>query len=290
MLRSRRAFTLTELLVVIGIIAVVSAVLFPVLASAKASANRAVCVSNLGQISKGLQMYVSDYDDRLMPPNHRPAGAANSRNDRTWVQSLLPYVRNFTMFRCPADFGQRPRLEATFDQDLVVGDSYSQYYTASQRSNYGYNFQNLSPIVREAGTWAARPKLMNEINSPSETIAFVDSVWELSSGGTPSGGGNWLIVPPCRYYDTSVDSFTQSSQFSIVYTPIFGWSVSTSTTQTRQSPYGNSYPWHHGKMNVARLDGSVVPMSPAQLGAGCDVQSAWRGLIDDSSAYIWDVR
>lgn len=289
MLWARRAFTLVELLVVIAIISIISAFLFPVLSMAKASANRASCVSNLGQIAKGVQMYAMDYDERMMPANHRPAGDANSRNDRTWVQSLLPYVRNFTIFRCPADNSNRPRLEATFDQDLVAGDTYSQYYSASLRSNYGYNYHNLSPIVQEGDTWAARPKLLAEVSSPSTTLVFVDSVWEQDTKGRPNGGGNWLIIPPCRYYETAIDSFTQSINNAIVYTPILGWSV-TATSVGSDSPYGNAFPWHNGRMNVARLDGSVTNRTPAQLGVGCDVQNAWQGMIEDPERYMWDVR
>ena len=42
----RRAFTLIELLVVIAIIAILAAILFPVFAQARASARKAVCMSN----------------------------------------------------------------------------------------------------------------------------------------------------------------------------------------------------------------------------------------------------
>lgn len=277
-----------ELLIVIAIIGIISAVLFPVLSVAKASALRVSCMSNIGQISKGTLMYVSDYDDRLMPPNHRPAGEANSRNDRTWVQMVLPYVRNFTVFRCPADDTNRSRFEALFDQDLVPGDTYSQYYSASLRSNYGYNYHNLAPILQDGDQWVARPKLMGEVNNPSVTILYVDSAWEQLPNGHASGGGNWLVVPPCRYYRSAIDSFTQTRGNANVYTPILGWSLQRESTA--QSLFGNAYPWHSGRMNVARLDGSITQMNPSQLGAGCDVQSAWKGLIKDPVEYMWDIR
>lgn len=296
MLRTRHAFSLVELLVVIAIIATVSAILFPVLAAAKGSANRVACISNLRQLSRGTQLYATDYDDRLMPVNHQPATDATSRNDRTWVQSLLPYVRNFSVFRCPSDSSSRPKLEATYDQDLVPGDTDSQYYTASLRSNYGYNYHNLSPIVQDGLRWTARPRLISEIFDPSGTIIFVDSVWEKDAHGSPSGGGNWLVVPPCRYYKSSVDSFTGASNDSLnVYTPVIGWKVgATSTTGgSPESPatnYGNVYPWHAGRMNVARIDGSIRSMSAGQLGAGCDVRDEWQGQISDAAVYMWDIR
>src|SRR5947209_723193 len=61
----KAAFTLSELLVVIGVIAVLAAILFPVFAQARDKARQAACLSNLRQIGSALQMYLQDYDERL---------------------------------------------------------------------------------------------------------------------------------------------------------------------------------------------------------------------------------
>jgi prepilin-type processing-associated H-X9-DG protein/prepilin-type N-terminal cleavage/methylation domain-containing protein len=59
--RQRTAFTLMELLVVVGIIAVLASLLLPSLLSAKAAGYRAHCQSNLRQLGLALSLYVDDY-------------------------------------------------------------------------------------------------------------------------------------------------------------------------------------------------------------------------------------
>lgn len=65
-MRHRRAsalgFTLVELLVVIGIIALLAALLLPVLASATHAAKSARCKSKLGQLYKGVRIYLTNFD------------------------------------------------------------------------------------------------------------------------------------------------------------------------------------------------------------------------------------
>ena len=64
----RRGFTLIELLVVIGIIAVLAAILFPVLARARERAQAAACAAQLKQFGAAFVMYANDYGGRLPSP------------------------------------------------------------------------------------------------------------------------------------------------------------------------------------------------------------------------------
>lgn len=64
---SSPGFTLIEILIVVGIIAVLAGLLSVTLVAARERGRQATCISNLKQIYAGLQMYKSDYDEQSWP-------------------------------------------------------------------------------------------------------------------------------------------------------------------------------------------------------------------------------
>lgn len=293
MARRIRAFTFGEMLVVVAICATLAAILFPVFVRAQIAARRVTCATNLHNIHLGTVAYIADYDDRTMPISYQPQSVANSRNDRTWVQLVLPYVASFRSFQCPADTSPRSGPEATFDQDLVPGDTYSQYYTASKQVDYGYNFQYLAPVEIFGSTWVSNPKNTSEIVSESNTLLFVDSVNDRLGDGSPVNGGSWLVVPPCRYIVDSytkriVDTFlNRPGKAGEVYTTSKGWDLNHDDSS---QIFGGTWPWHNGRSNVAFFDGSIRSMTPRQLSEGCDARPGWSGNIQPAATYLWDLR
>lgn len=110
-MKKQRAFTLVELLVVIGIIAVLISLLLPALNRARAAATRTQCLSNMRQVGLGLQMYVNANKGWLplastTPPS--PWDTLNFGDEAVYVPypnflgSLLRYTNaNRKIFICP---------------------------------------------------------------------------------------------------------------------------------------------------------------------------------------------
>jgi prepilin-type processing-associated H-X9-DG protein len=267
-----------------GIIVVLAALLFPVLVGAKSASDRTSCASHQRVITQAALLYSNDYDDLFSLTNENTSEPRSSRNDHTWVQLLLPYANHFGIFRCPSDFGARDPDSATFDQDLVPGDLTSRYYSASMRSDSGFNYLALAPQVLVNGVWINVPRSYAEIENTSNMVMFVDSAWAVDKYGRPYGGGSWLASPPCRYaqvHGNIVDLF-QPTRYpnAPVRNLISGWDTNGST------PYGGAYPWHDGRMNVTYVDGNARHLTPATLSEGCTLQSDGKGIVT-TGGYMW---
>lgn len=112
-------FTLVELLVVIGIIAVLIAILLPTLQKARATANRTACLANMRQLGNGLMLFAHEHDGYLPKAwfNSKPRASTDadlrvySTEDSWgfrdpewgWDFCINKYLRNKAVFRCPSD-------------------------------------------------------------------------------------------------------------------------------------------------------------------------------------------
>jgi prepilin-type N-terminal cleavage/methylation domain-containing protein len=121
-------FTLVELLIVIAIIGILTALLLPALNSARHKALAVSCVNHLKQFAIGAQMYASDNNGWLVPNTAAPGTNSwvegtmkydlQATNTTLIRQSkLFPYVGHTAVFRCPSDmsvsiFGNRVRSYA----------------------------------------------------------------------------------------------------------------------------------------------------------------------------------
>ena len=109
--RRRGAFSLIELIVVIGIITVLIAILLPTLHRARQQSLTIKCRSNLRQIGQALLIYSQHNNDWIYPPNR---GVVEGRPKEDYWPNLVfkPAVWNPPILLCPAD--TNPALECSY--------------------------------------------------------------------------------------------------------------------------------------------------------------------------------
>ena len=194
--RQTPAFTLVELLVVIGIIALLIAILLPALQKAKQQALKLACAANLRSQGQGLAVYIND---TKYYPGH--AGiASNGRPVAVWPSRLRKFAKATRgIFGCPANeegfrwrdvTGPPGGIYAT-DADARLGYDKGELLLDVDRVpfSYGYNdwgtdncgsYANPSRPQKGLGadTWDKRcPELRaSKVRKPSEMFAIMDNI------------------------------------------------------------------------------------------------------------------
>ncbi|MFT3785852.1 MAG: prepilin-type N-terminal cleavage/methylation domain-containing protein [Tepidisphaeraceae bacterium] len=248
----RHAFTLVELLVVIGIIALLISILLPALGRARRSAQATKCMSNLRQLGIAMQMYQVGHQG-MFPSTlwyYIPPGATAQLNgDEIWDIKLAKYLG----VRAPNPDGtflngQTPSMIFQCPADIrVLSQSWGRLARSYTMSAYrGPTSTRPNDGVCWAGAVDGYPIKMNMVKKPAETVAIFE-YWNIV--------GTWGNV-----------------QWNPAYSYTDGWLGAANLP-----PGLVNNAWYHDKrMSVLFCDGHVI-QAPA----------AWAYTLKDNGGKTW---
>lgn len=294
----RKAFTLIELLVVIAIIAILAAILFPVLSQARVAAKKASSISNMKQFGLAAPMYMVDSDDVYFLHAYQmpgttittPAGGSIATPQVHWPQQVQPYIKNWQMFRDP---GQMINMFGIWTASSTTG---GWYYNWMRWPEYGYNVNYLNNAGGDCSGWQGGtpvnpglisfglPISQSAVTSPSETVLFTTTKVVGSAAGAYVSNQS---ESPASYLADDTCSWSNG-----------GWGTGsygdTAGLYPGNPTYTGTYAAKYADLgNVTFCDGSVKSMAAGRLAAGTN----WRKgvaansiLITDRSKYIWDTQ
>ena len=219
-----RAFTLIELLVTIAIIAILAAMLLPVLAKGKLSAQRAACENNLQQLGVAAELYWDDNGGNCFNYNF---GQTNSGNGQIlwfgWLGAGAETTRSFDLSQgalFPYLNGSDVRLCPSF----VANVADFKLKAANVVFSYGYN-GFLSPPMPNLP-----PVNISQIKRPTEIALFADAA-QVNDFQAPASHNNPMIE---EWY-----------------------SLDNPTNYPSSSYYPRGYFRHSQKANVTFCDGHI---------------------------------
>lgn len=184
----RPAFTLIELLVVIAIIAILAALLLPVISKAEEQARITQCINNFKQLALAWQTYNNDDNDWLPrnwalgnPPKWAWCMGDGSENmmsnptDVTGITNgvLFPFTKSATIYRCPDARPVRGNQveQRTCSMIVRMGGG-----NAADSAQYGVWDSGSSDLSSDLETEFPMYKKLTQIRSPSpgDSLLFVD--------------------------------------------------------------------------------------------------------------------
>ncbi len=183
---SRLGFSQIELLVVIGVLAILLAILFPAYRMVINRADNVTCSSNLRTLGMAMHTYAADHDGYLPPGYRIPPGITLHRTLGPYVTTQQTILMPTDVFFCPANIAI-----GTYDHSRLA--TMGTYGFSGYQQNY---LMNASILKITNGTDPGSETYVSEADSrimlwrvahPAQTVLMMDMTHR-TSGGPPSSG------------------------------------------------------------------------------------------------------
>jgi prepilin-type N-terminal cleavage/methylation domain-containing protein/prepilin-type processing-associated H-X9-DG protein len=229
---SRGAFTVIELLVVIAIIAILAALILPVLSKAKSNAKTSSCLNNLKELTLAWTLYAGDNRDYLVnnytegdgvcgngawvSSGREPGVGSWTGNARTDTNdlaivhgSLFPYNGQPASYHCPADLSYCTRFPSVSRLRSISISTGMNWRDLSQDDPTNATFGKFADILqpRPRGASVFLDEAANSIDD--NAIGIFGGISSRSSGSIDPSQGNYSYwnVPASRHNNGGVLSF-----------------------------------------------------------------------------------
>lgn len=133
---------MTQIAVVLCIVAFMAAVLYPVFQPSHEPIRRTSCLSNLKQLGLAYKQYEQDADDYF------PSGVSATGNG--WAGQLYPFVQSKYVYHCPDDGHDSPFISYAENQNLVRLPLKKLANPAATVELYEFSTLNCDPSTPEA--------------------------------------------------------------------------------------------------------------------------------------------
>lgn len=171
-----RGFTLVELLVVIGIIALLISILLPTLSKARAAGAKAKCLSNMRNMQVAHWMYVNENKGYMIQVGLAHGGSSSHTAQGSWIKTLQKYYSAPLLLKCPADTSVHWSADDGGEGVPLPGSS-ATYRQSSYGINNHLDFSHRPPNAK------AYVK-MTQVRQTSATIQFVELAEKGAFAGT----------------------------------------------------------------------------------------------------------
>src|SRR5215469_5475842 len=136
-MKQRRAFTLFELMIVIAIIFILLAIVFPLIHASAEVARRTNCMSNMRQLHTAYLQYCAANDGLLFPCDSltTQAGAPRSQDERFDMPGITEFAGDSRVFHCPSDL-DRPGYRS-YSVNEFLGGNYGAFVDLQWGRHFG---------------------------------------------------------------------------------------------------------------------------------------------------------